>query len=111
MPPPWLETRTPKVALSFPNLDPGETAAISLAIELHATLMIDELDGRTQATASGLKVIGVVGILETAANTGIVPELAVVHSKIKLMNFYVSHSILNQSLARHLAFKKAQSSP
>lgn len=46
----------PIVAL---GLDPGETAAILLAEQLHAdALLIDERRGRSVATARGLRVIG-----------------------------------------------------
>ena len=51
--PPWLTTQPPTALLALPNLDPGETAGISLAAELGATILIDERDGRAEAQARG----------------------------------------------------------
>src|SRR5215216_5908940 len=59
-PPPWPEIKSAKSSLSFPDLDPGESAAISLVLELNAPLMIDEQDGRAAALARGLVIVGAV---------------------------------------------------
>jgi predicted nucleic acid-binding protein len=45
-PPSWLKIMVPETLIQFPKLDPGESAAISLAVELRAILLIDEHDGR-----------------------------------------------------------------
>lgn len=102
-PPSWLTVQAPTSPLSLPHLDPGETAAISLAVELGAALLIDERDGRTEAQARGLTVIGAVGVLERAADAGLIPDLAAVHATIRTLRFHVADAILNASLARHLA--------
>ena len=53
------------------ELDPGESEAIALALEIHADyLLIDELDGRTQALRWGIQTTGVFGILLRAKETG-----------------------------------------
>jgi predicted nucleic acid-binding protein len=108
-PPAWLTIRAPKAPASFPNLDPGESAAISLAVELRATLMVDERAGRETALAQGLLIVGAVGVLERAANDNYIPDLAAVHAQIRTLRFHVSGIILNDSLARHLAFKQSAS--
>jgi len=46
------------------NLDLGETEAISLALELNLRLIIDEKSGRKIAKEKGVKIIGLLGILE-----------------------------------------------
>ena len=46
------------------NLDLGETEAIALALELGLRLIIDEKTGRKIATQKGVKIIGLLGILE-----------------------------------------------
>jgi predicted nucleic acid-binding protein len=107
-PPPWLTTQPPSALLALPHLDPGETAAISLAAELGATILIDERDGRAEAQARGLSVIGAVGVLEQAADAGLVPDLAAVHAAIRRLRFHINDTILNASLARHLANRAAQ---
>jgi len=92
--------------LSLPDLDPGEAAAISLAVEMNATLMVDERDGRDAALACGLKIVGAIGILERAANEGLLPDLGSIYRRIRLMRFHVSDTVLKESLARHLAFRR-----
>lgn len=107
-PPPWLSIRAPKHSLALPNLDPGESAAISLAVELHAILLVDERDGREAALAHGLQIIGAVGLLERAANVGLLKDLRQIHAQIRSLRFHVSDSVLSDSLARHLAVKESK---
>jgi predicted nucleic acid-binding protein len=69
--PSWLNEQTPKVPQTIPALDPGEAAAISLALELEADLvLIDETAGRRAAAERHLRFTGTIGILEQAARQG-----------------------------------------
>jgi|SRR5258705_5406935 len=69
--PKWVQEQAPK---SVPEslgrdtrLDPGEMAAIALALELKAdAVLIDETDGRQAARRHGLATIGVLGVLVRA---------------------------------------------
>ncbi|MEK6700732.1 MAG: DUF3368 domain-containing protein [Planctomycetota bacterium] len=99
-PPPWLAVQRPSLLLSFPELDPGEVAAISLAVELKAVLMVDEQDGRRAAVAQGLQIIGAIGVLERAAKVGLIPDLAAVYAHVRSLRFHVSDEILADSLER-----------
>jgi predicted nucleic acid-binding protein len=105
-PPPWLSIRATTRPLPLPHLDSGEAAAISLATELSVPLLIDELDGRTEAQTRGLVVIGAIGILERAANLGLIPDLSAVHQQIRTMRFHISDAVLTSSLNRHLATRQ-----
>jgi predicted nucleic acid-binding protein len=58
-------------------LDAGETAAISLAAEIKADLLlIDESKGRAVGVQLGLRVAGVLGVLLQAKGAGFVEEIA-----------------------------------
>jgi len=53
------------------GLDPGESAALTLALEIHAdAVLIDERRGYEVAQKLGLKTVGILGILLRAKSTG-----------------------------------------
>ena len=64
---PNFEIRTPhdqQLAQKYVEaIDTGEAQAIVLAIELKATLLIDEVAGRTAAAAAEVPYMGVLGVL------------------------------------------------
>jgi len=64
-PPSWCEIRPdPPADPALAFLDPGERAAIPLALAVHADrLLIDDLDGRIEARRRNLFVTGTVGCL------------------------------------------------
>jgi len=69
-PPQWLIIHNDPtiVPAFFGNLGLGERYAISLSLELHANLLLcDDRAARRFATASGIAVIGTLGIIEEAA--------------------------------------------
>jgi predicted nucleic acid-binding protein len=73
--PDWVQMKslqqTSLLDETFKMLDPGEAAAINLAIELHADAVLkDESEGRAIAMAHGLRTIGIVGILIRARHAG-----------------------------------------
>ncbi len=72
-PPAWLEILSPRFPPDprFFHLDSGEQAAILLALEQGANLLlIDERDGTRAALQSGLRVTGTLGVLDQAAARG-----------------------------------------
>ncbi|MBD2092915.1 DUF3368 domain-containing protein [Microcoleus sp. FACHB-1515] len=70
-PPDWLEIQTVTVEPDavLEELDPGERQAILLVEQLNADLLlVDERQAREVARSRNIKVVGVLGILEAAAN-------------------------------------------
>lgn len=56
-------------------LDPGESSAIARAREIGAGLLMDDRAAVLHARASGLKVIGTLGILILAKRRGLLPAV------------------------------------
>ena len=57
------------------ELDAGESAAIALALEVGAdVLLADERKGRRKAVAMGLEVVGLLGLLSEAKRRGLIAE-------------------------------------
>lgn len=57
------------------TLDPGESEAIILALELGAQLLIDEAAGRAEARRLGVRPIGVLAVLVRAKQDGHIPAV------------------------------------
>jgi uncharacterized protein len=103
----WIETRSlanPSFAErlhSERGLDLGEANAIALAIELKADdLLIDERLGRREALQLGLSVIGILGILVTAKQRGLIPIVKpVMDALIDKAGFRISTQLYDRILA------------
>ncbi len=98
-PPNWLKIQAvPVIDETLSTLDPGEQAAISLAQALPADLLIiDERLGRKIACERGLSIIGTLGILDDAANQGLI-DLKETLAQLKETNFRVSRKIIQDLL-------------
>lgn len=105
-PPAWLYQQTPSSVDSIPMLHPGETSAISLAIELHADLLlIDEVLGRKAAVARRIAVTGTIGVVERAADQGLL-DLKETFDRIKNTDFWISRELLDARLELYRRRKK-----
>ena len=82
------------------RLDPGESEAIALSLELKATLLlIDERRGRAEADRLGIKITGLLGILiEAKRKHLIVAVKPLMDSLIATSEFRVSPALYNQIL-------------
>ena len=77
--PAWIRQQQPSTisaVVRAAGLDSGETAALNLALEIHAdALLADERRGHRVAVQLGIKTVGVLGILLHARTSGLIPHL------------------------------------
>ena len=101
--PAWLLERTPATVEAIPSLHAGELAAISLAQELKADLLlIDEVPGRKAAADRHIPFAGTIGVLELAAEKGLL-DLQDAFASVKKTDFWISHDLLDNRLRQHAA--------
>ena len=99
--PGWLTVQVPQSLETIPGIDPGEEAAISLASELGADLLlIDDLDGRRAAIARGIRVSGTLGILDRAAGRKMI-DLPSVLEDLRATSIQLSEDLVEALLRRH----------
>ena len=91
----------------IPGIDPGEQAAISLARELSASLLIDDIHGRKAAKSRGVTIIGTLGVLEVADGRGLV-ELPQALDALQTTDFRLGKGLLDGALARRNRRKSEQ---
>jgi len=107
-PPPWIDLRQPQRALRLPRLGRGEQDAIVLTGELRADLILmDDEDGRMEAERLGMTVVGTLGVLERAAEWGLI-DLPAALAHLQATNFYVDDALIEEALARDAARKGAR---
>lgn len=82
-------------------LDPGERAAILLAQELNADLLLlDDMKARQTAKDRGLAIAGILGILDRAATMKLIDLPATIQS-LQNTSFWVSDRLLQKLLDKH----------
>lgn len=80
------------------TLDAGESEALSLALELHASaILIDEEDGRAAARRMGLPVIGALGILLRGKQRGLIVEVSPLLNRLRReLGFFMSDALIQE---------------
>lgn len=104
-PPAWLEVRQIAGAsqdASLRRLDAGEAAAIVLAVELHADmLLMDDREGVMAARRKGFRVAGTLAVLSMAARRDLL-NLADAFERLKRTSFHYRQEIMDQFLDESL---------
>lgn len=102
-PPDWLKVQPvsqPSDAI-IDLLDPGERAAILLAQELKADLiLLDDMKARRTATERGFAITGILGILDQAATMKLL-DLPDAVQKLQSTSFWASNSLFQKLLDKH----------
>ena len=100
--PSWFQVVPVKTSLSLmslADLDRGEHDAILLALHLKADLVLmDDREGVEEARRLGLTVTGTLGVLDRAAERGLI-ELAPVLASLRQTNFRIDPALLDRLLA------------
>jgi predicted nucleic acid-binding protein len=108
-PPPWFEVRRPQQSLEerqFPQLGAGEREAIALAQELQAPLLLmDDPEGREEATRRALRTTGTLGVLEQAAISGLLDLPSVLTQLLTTTTFRARAALIQDLLTRDAARK------
>ena len=100
-PPAWLEIYDTTGLPMVSGLDEGETAAIALAESLHADLLLmDERDGCRVAHGRGLRVTGTLGLLDLAAERGLL-DFSQTIKQLESTNFHRTEALLKILLNKH----------
>lgn len=100
--PVWIQVKNTTLTSQtlLDNLDDGEKEAILLAQELSADLLLlDDKQGRRAALELGIAITGTIGILDRAAQLGLI-DLKVELEKLKDTSFYVSEEITRKLLIK-----------
>jgi len=102
-PPAWLKVKSVKGKLdpSLHRLHPGESEAISLAQRISADLLLlDEKAARRAAIEQGLRISGLLGILNEAASRKLL-DLSEAIERLQHTNFRIAPHILRSLLYKH----------
>lgn len=102
--PPWIRVvplRSPLSQLSLASLDAGEAAVIELALQDNISdVCIDEIKGRRAAVASGLTVIGSLGLLGKARTLNIISSIRPLIIRAQTSGVYYDSNLVESFLGR-----------
>lgn len=98
----WLQVRIVSniAPIISPKLDDGEREAIALAIETYIhKILLDERDARQVAQSLGLQIIGTLGILLSAKQKQIIPQVKpLLDAMIDVAQYWVNAKLYEQVL-------------
>lgn len=109
--PEWVTVKSPHSPVSvFPAvLGPGEREALALAEELAAdVLLVDDEAARLEAERRSIPVQGTLGILDLAAEHGLLVDLPDAIQRLRTTNFRASKKLIDFFLERNAVRKKRE---
>lgn len=80
------------------KLDPGESEAIVLAMELDAVLLLDEKRGRRRVAALGIPRVGLGGLLVRTKGLGLIGEVRPILMDIVGAGYHLADSVIRDIL-------------
>lgn len=101
--PNWIESIPVKDAqkqkmLEF-HIDAGEASAITLSLEILASLIIiDDFKARQIAEKLGLKITGTLGMIVKAKNQSLIGSIRPIIAKLRKTDFRISQDLIDQAL-------------
>jgi len=100
--PDWIEIRGefPRLPDSARGLSSADLDTLALALHTSSAVLLDDLAARTAARALGLHVTGTLGILELAAESGLL-SLRQSIERLRRTNIRVSETLYRQVLERN----------
>jgi len=81
------------------RIDAGERSTIALALQLNASVLIDERRGRLIAKEFGRPVLGTFALLVNARQDGHIPALRPLLQQLLATNYYLPHDAIYKVLA------------
>lgn len=98
----WLKIQRPQEPAHLEKLkalvDDGEAEAIALAWETGLPLILDDLQARTAARRLGIRIIGTVGLLVRAKQSGFIELLKPVLDQLKAESFFIGIPLEQEAL-------------
>jgi predicted nucleic acid-binding protein len=100
--PDWITQRALMQTISSQilntTLDPGESEAISLALEIGSIVILDERHGRRIAQSLGIGVIGTLGILLKSKQRGFIASVKPYIDQLMAYDFRISDDLYEHIL-------------
>ncbi len=81
------------------SLDPGETEAICLALEIKDRLILDDLPARYLAKNLGIAVLGTAGVLFAAKQRGLIISVRPFLDQLRAKGFRLRKEVYEEILA------------
>jgi len=85
--------------LAGAGLDDGERSAIALALAFQSPVLVDERRGRMAAKALGLHVLGTLGLLVRARDSGLLTHVRPLVDALLATGYYLSRPLVERTLA------------